>query len=339
MTPAPLDLVRDRLTALDPVGLLDALRAGLDAVQPSDLVDVGVEHALARGGGQIRGSRWTSAVLSLAWAGALDRRLGRDVGLPAAVGALHFLVGSTPGPAVSPSSSAPADRVDLVRRGVAAGLGGWGRHLVVASGIGALAAALPDHAPALYAAAATHLHPPEPPPGIAQGADVASIALGDRLEPGRERELSVSTVELACRIVVACPRPRQVAGLGVARAALEAVSLGAVEAAAPAARFVAWGWRLASAQGRVRETLHQRLAAEPPRPQESLEELAAAAARKELTQTWGAPLQVVLDAVELTPVVPGSVRPWLSAAAAAHRGTWPAWERPWRTVCAPAQHV
>ena len=340
MTPIPLDPIRHCIDRADPVGLLRSLADVAAHVDPGALVELGLEHALARSQGRLRGSRWTHALLSLGWAAGLHDQLGRSVGLPAAVGALHFLVGSEPGVAAPMPAEAPPDRGALLRSAAAVGLGGWGRHLVVASTLGRLAELYPGDADALRLAAASHWTPPEPRPTVGAEATVlAEQALGALLDEGREEALAEATVTLACRIVVGTPRPRQVASLGVARAAVDAVAAGAREVAAPVARFVVEGWRLAVGEGRARRTLDQLLRDGPPPPGSGLRSLACVAARRELTQTWGVPLQVTLDALTLCDRLPAQGARWLAAAVEVYAATWPAWERPWRSVSGRGQHV
>ncbi len=145
--------------------------------------------------------------------------------------------------------------------------------------------------------------------------------------------LAAATAMAAVRACAVLPGLRQVHGVLVARAMLEAASVPGLDVRGPlidAARFVGEGWGSGLRSGRLPDALAAR-AFEPEAspPGESLEQLAAAGAPLDLTLSWGHPLRLVDAALALRERLADAGSGWLEAAVAASSQTWPKSKRPW----------
>ena len=182
----------------DGSGLLAWMRREVEAgVCPQRLAEDGLRLVLARGGGDLRGARWSHAFLALEAAAELARACPREVALPAVVNALAFLDDSEPtrsrplGLADGPGdpvefeaavvrsdlAEAEAQAVALDRDGrlepvwfrlAASNLEGWGHRSLIALALWRLRPHLRDERERLIRAGLRHWIPwevvPPPPP-------------------------------------------------------------------------------------------------------------------------------------------------------------------------------
>ncbi len=368
-----LAAARSALEAGEPIELLAALEAALaDGATARALTELGLTFALRP---PLRGARWTHALLALATASSLGDRLGDDVGLPAIVSALHFLCGSRPGPARPERPRfVPSTRIAWFEAGVGAGLGGWGHHPIVARTAWDLTERFPHLADDVRTACVAHWTPPErearpparspasgpapepgttapplPSSGVERAARVSEARVREVLAGEAEETFAAALddgeppIELAAAAAVAAARAcavmaglRQVHGVTVSRALLEAVTVEGLDvrpAVLGAARFVADGWRAALASGRVAGRLRDPRRHRPISPDDATSEVyARLAAPLELTLSWGHPLKLVDACRDLAQRLPEDQHEWLTSALEGSSRTWPESKRPWLQV-------